>query len=83
MPITETTIDSPNEVIVLEAAREGLSVKVTLSGDRIGQEMLGVFRGKPKVKADIIISSDNNRTLARFLEEFKDCLFKRVARGGG
>jgi hypothetical protein len=65
--MSETKMFSLNKGIVLEAAREGLSVKVTLSEDLVGQEMLEVFRGKPKVKADIVTSSDDSRTLARFL----------------
>lgn len=83
LELTEITTRSLNKSRILRATREGLSVEVTLIEGMIDKEMLGLFRGKPRVKADVIVSSGNSETLASFLEKFNDCLFKRIARGGG
>jgi hypothetical protein len=69
--------------VTLEVLRKDISMRITLRKEKISKEGSGFFQGQPKVKIKAVASSDNEKNLAKSIDEFKYCILIRAARGGG
>lgn len=81
--ISEVNTSPLENGVTLEASRKDISMRITLKGKTIGREGIGLFRGLPKVDIELAASSHDEERLADAVEEFKNCLLIRTARGGG
>ncbi len=79
LEISVTNIHSLDKEVILNVARKDFSMKISLSEGVIGVEGLKIFQGQPKVKVEVVISSNDQKTVIKLIEKFKDCLFRKVA----
>jgi len=79
LEISRTNIHSLDKEVILNVVRKDFSMKISLSEGVLGVEGLKIFQGQPKVKVEVVVSSDDQKTVIKLVEKFKQCLFRKVA----
>jgi len=74
---------SSDKGTILESSREGFSLRITLREEKMTREDSRYFQGQPKVKIEIVASSDDDKKLKDLVEEFRYCVLIRAMRAGG